>query len=169
MSNENIHNCSKLIGQAKRIYFLEIGYSSIVCEDSNYKFMSIGLNSYNLDDSHKMITISSIMNEDDLVIPISHFGETKKIIKAVENTKNNNIKVISITEEKISTLKNLSDINLGYISRETIFETGSILSKLGQIFIMNLIYTQVVKDKYSESISTNIKTTNAISSFNKNK
>lgn len=162
LNGEDIHRCSELIANARRIYFIGIGYSGIIAQDSNYKFMRIGLNCSSFDSSHTMIMMSSIMEEGDLIIAISHSGETQEVIKAVKIAKENNVKIISITENKESSLKEISDVHLGYISGETILETGSISSKLAQIFIIDLVYTQVVKEKFNESLERKLKTTNAI-------
>ncbi|MBO3445877.1 MurR/RpiR family transcriptional regulator [Clostridium sp. CCUG 7971] len=166
INSEDVQKCSQLIINAKRIYFIGIGYSGIIAQDSNYKFMRIGLNCTCFDSSHTMIMMASIMDEGDLIVAISHSGETEEIIKTVKLAKTNKVNVISITENKESELKDISDVNLGYISGETVLETGSISSKLAQIFMIDLIYTQVVKEEFNESLERKVKTTNAIKLFN---
>ncbi|MDY3959457.1 MurR/RpiR family transcriptional regulator [Romboutsia timonensis] len=168
INNQDIYNCANMIINARRIYFVGIGYSGIIAQDSNYKFMRIGLNCVSFDSSHTMIMMASIMEKDDLLIAISHTGETDAIIKTVELAKQNNVDVISITQNQESKLKDISDVNLAYVSEETILETGSISSKLAQIFLLDLIYTQVVKEKSSEAIDRKIKTTDAIKSLKNN-
>ncbi|MEG1131269.1 MAG: MurR/RpiR family transcriptional regulator [Romboutsia sp.] len=160
-----IHRSAQLIINAKRIYFVGIGYSGIIAQDSNYKFMRIGLNCVSFDSSHTMIMMASIMEKGDLLVAISHSGETDEIIKTVELAKQNGVDIISITKKKESSLKTISDIHLEYFSEETLLETGSISSKLAQIFLIDLIYTQVVKEKSSEAIDRKIKTTDAIKSL----
>lgn len=168
INNQDIHNCANMIINARRIYFVGIGYSGIIAQDSNYKFMRIGLNCMSFDSSHTMIMMASIMEAEDLLIAISHTGETDAIIKTVELAKQNNVNIISITQNQESKLKDRSDINLAYVSEETILETGSISSKLAQIFLLDLIYTQVVKEKSSEAIDRKINTTDAIKSLKNN-
>lgn len=160
-----IHRSAQLIINAKRIYFVGIGYSGIIAQDSNYKFMRIGLNCVSFDSSHTMIMMASIMEKGDLLVAISHSGETDEIIKTVQLAKQNGVDIISITKKKESSLKIISDIHLEYFSEETLLETGSISSKLAQIFLIDLIYTQVVKEKSSEAIDRKIKTTDAIKSL----
>ncbi|MFR0019124.1 MAG: MurR/RpiR family transcriptional regulator [Paraclostridium sp.] len=167
INGSEIHKSAQLIINAKRIYFIGIGYSGIIAQDSNYKFMRIGLNCLSFDSSHTMIMMASIMQKGDLVIAISHSGETEEIIKTVEMAKQNEVDIISITKKKESSLKSTSDIHLEYISEETLLETGSISSKLAQIFLIDLIYTQVVKEKFNEAIDMKIKTTDAIKSLKK--
>ncbi|EQF24091.1 helix-turn-helix domain, rpiR family protein [Clostridioides difficile CD160] len=165
INSNDVHNCARLIINAKKVYFIGIGYSGIIAQDSNYKFMRIGLNCVSFDSSHTMIMMSSIMEEGDLIVAISHSGETEEIIKTVKLARANNAKIISITENKNSELKDISDVHLSYVSGETVLETGSISSKLAQFFIIDLVYTQVVKELSNEAIERKIKTTNAIKLF----
>ncbi|MPQ42663.1 MurR/RpiR family transcriptional regulator [Clostridium tarantellae] len=158
----DIHKCAELIKQANKIYFFGLGYSGIVAQDSNYKFMRIGLHCNSFHDGHTMIIMSSIVNKGDVIIAISHSGETEEVINAIGLAKESGAKIISITKNEESRLKSISDINLPYISTETIFETGAVPSKLAQIFLIDLIYTQVVKDMATEAIERKVKTTEAI-------
>ena len=103
-----------------------------------------------------------IANKDDLIIAISHSGETEEIIQAGKLAKENGAKVISITQNSPSRLKDISDINLSYVSVETIFETGAVATKLAQIFLIDLVYSQLVKERYADAMERKIKTTEAI-------
>ncbi|MCC0687882.1 MULTISPECIES: MurR/RpiR family transcriptional regulator [unclassified Clostridioides] len=165
INSSDVHDCARLIINAKKVYFIGIGYSGIIAQDSNYKFMRIGLNCVSFDSSHTMIMMSSIMEEGDLIVAISHSGETAEIIKTVKLARANNAKIISITENKNSELKDISDVHLSYVSGETVLETGSVSSKLAQFFIIDLVYTQVVKELSNKAIERKIKTTNAIKLF----
>lgn len=162
MQSADVHHCAQLMIAAKRIYFIGIGYSGIIAQDSNYKFMRIGLNSVSFDNSHTMYMIASIMDAGDLIVAISHSGETEEIIDTVEMARANGASVISVTEHKKSRLKEISDAHLAYVSGETTLETGSISSKMAQFFLMDLVYTQVVKELSGRAIEKKIKTTKAI-------
>ncbi|WP_195987363.1 MurR/RpiR family transcriptional regulator [Clostridium sp. D53t1_180928_C8] len=162
LNSNNIYVCADLIKKSTRVYFMGIGYSGIVAQDSNYKFMRIGINSVYYSDTHTMVMMSALTSEDEVVFVISHSGETEEIIRATKIAKENGSKIISITENENSTLAKISDINLSYISSETLFESGAVSSKLAQIFIVDLIYTQVVKETHVKAVNKKIKTTEAI-------
>ncbi|MDU7964647.1 MAG: MurR/RpiR family transcriptional regulator, partial [Clostridium perfringens] len=130
--------CRDLIMNAKRVYFIGIGYSGIAATDINYKFMRIGFTTVPVTDSHTMVIMSSITNDDDVIVAISNSGTTKEVIKTVKQ------------------------YELTYTSAETIFETGSISSKIPQIFLLDLLYTEVIKEMFSEAVEKKIKTTSAI-------
>ena len=166
IDGNNIEKATDMIINAKKVFFIGIGYSGMTAEDSNYKFSRIGFNCMSLDSSHNMIMMASLMDEDDVIVAISHSGETDEIIKTVNIAKANGASVISVTEDKSSRLRDVSDVNLGYFSGESILETGSISSKLAQFFIIDLVYTQVVKEKSAEVVERKIKTTDAIKLYN---
>ena len=166
IDGNDIEKATDMIINAKKVFFIGIGYSGMTAEDSNYKFSRIGFNCMSLDSSHNMIMMASLMDEDDVIVAISHSGETDEIIKTVNIAKSNGASVISVTEDKSSRLRDVSDVNLGYFSGESILETGSISSKLAQFFIIDLVYTQVVKEKSAEVVERKIKTTDAIKLYN---
>ena len=162
LNTNDIYECADLIKNCKKAYFMGVGYSGIVAQDSNYKFMRIGINSMYYQDTHTMIMMSALANEGEVVLAISHSGETEEIIKSVKIAKENGAKIIAITENENSTLARVSDINLNYVSSETLLESGAVSSKIAQIFIVDLIYTQVVKEMQIDAVSRKIKTTEAI-------
>ena len=166
IDGNDIEKATDMIINAKKVFFIGIGYSGMTAEDSNYKFSRIGFNCMSIDSSHNMIMMASLMDEDDVIVAISHSGETDEIIKAVSIAKANGASVISVTEEKSSRLRDVSDVSLGYFSGESILETGSISSKIAQFFVIDLVYTQVVKQKNVEVVERKIKTTDAIKLYN---
>lgn len=166
IDGNSVEKATNMIINAKKVFFIGIGYSGMTAEDSNYKFSRIGFNCMSIDSNHNMIMMASLMDEDDVVVAISHSGETDEIIKAVSIAKANGASVISVTEDKSSRLRDVSDVSLGYFSGESILETGSISSKMAQFFVIDLVYTQVVKEKASEVVERKIKTTDAIKLYN---
>lgn len=166
IDGNDIEKATDMIINAKKVFFIGIGYSGMTAEDSNYKFSRIGFNCMSLDSSHNMIMMASLMDEDDVIVAISHSGETDEIIKTVNIAKANGASVISVTEDKSSRLRDVSDVSLRYFSGESILETGSISSKLAQFFVIDLVYTQVVKERYAEVVERKIKTTDAIKLYN---
>lgn len=166
IDGNDIEKATDMIINAKKVFFIGIGYSGMTAEDSNYKFSRIGFNCMAIGSSHDMIMMAALMDEDDVVVAISHSGETDETVKAVSIAKANGARVISVTEDRSSRLRDVSDVSLRYFSGESILETGSISSKLAQFFIIDLVYTQVVKERYAEVVERKIKTTDAIKLYN---
>lgn len=161
---DKIDCCIKSILNSKKVYFIGIGYSGNIAMEAMYKFMRIGINCNGFTDGHTMVMMSSILSEDDLVIAISHTGDTKEVIKASKLAVENKAKVISITSNQNSELSKISSESIPYISNESLFETGSLSTKTAQMFLIDLIYTQVVKLRFNESVNKKLKTTRAVKS-----
>ncbi len=162
---EMMVKCKEVLLNAQKIYLMGIGHSGVIATDFNYKLMRIGLNTLSVSDSHTMLMLASIMNPGDVIVMISHSGETNELIQTAQIAKKQEVTLISVTTDVDNSLRLLSDINLNYQSNETIFETGSIRSKIPQMFILDLVYTEIIKQKYSESLTTRLKTTDAIVNY----
>lgn len=124
--------------------------------------MRIGFNAKGIDNSHLIMLHMALLHENDVVVVISHSGESFEIIKAVELAKRNGTKLIVITSNRDTILKEYADACIFYETRESILETGSITTKLTQIFIIDLLYTQVVKDTMDLASAFKQRTTEAI-------
>ena len=151
-----------MLKKAERIFFIGLGNSGFVADDSAYKFMRIGFNARGIDNSHLIMLHMALLHENDVVVVISHSGESFEIIKAVELAKRNGTKLIVITSNRDTILKEYADACIFYETRESILETGSITTKLTQIFIIDLLYTQVVKDTMDLASAFKQRTTEAI-------
>jgi len=160
---KTISESSRLLQHARRILFVGLGNAGYMAKDSSYKFSRIGLDCTGTDNSHTMIVMAALLHPEDLLVAISHSGETDEIIKTVELAKRKGVKTIVITANKKSTLSVLSDQGIFYEAEETLLETGSIPVKLAQFFILDLIYTQVVKEMADVAAENKRLTTQAIS------
>ncbi|WP_297631062.1 MurR/RpiR family transcriptional regulator [uncultured Clostridium sp.] len=159
---KNIIKIREMILRAKKTVFFGIGNSALAAMDANYKFMRIGLNTNVANDSHTMYMMASLLRRNDLVFLVSHTGETKELLEVAKLAKENRAEVISITSNNTNSLMDLSDVNINYLSVERKFETGSIRSKIGQSFLIELIYEEVIKEIYEEALENKIKTTYSI-------
>ncbi|SEJ96949.1 transcriptional regulator, RpiR family [Propionispira arboris] len=162
LKNEDIQVSAELLMTARRIYFIGIGNSGFMAQDSAYKFFRIGLDCTSYDNSHQMIMMASLVQDKDIVVAISHSGNTIEVIKTVELAKTNGAKIIAITSNQHSQLQAIADLHLAYAARETLLETGSISAKLAQLFLMDLVYTQVVKQMPAVAEKKKCLTTQAI-------
>lgn len=152
----------KLLTNGHRIYFIGLGNSGFVADDSAYKFQRIGLDAIGLDNSHLIMLHMSLIHPKDTVIAISHSGESSEILQAAKLAKKNGAHLAVITSNPHTVLRQYADLCIFYKTKETMLETGSIVTKLTQIFIIDLIYTQVVKERPEQSVKSKQDTADAI-------
>ena len=160
--NETIDACADLLIGAQRIAFIGLGYSGIIAQDSYFKFLRIGMNCIAPRDNHTMRMIAAIMEPGDVIFAISHSGETAEILETVDIARARGLRIISLTENHPSSLRRVSDVSLTYIAEETPLETGSIASKMAQFFLVDLVYTEVLKILPPSAMEKKIRTTEAV-------
>ena len=104
----------------------------------------------------------ALIHPGDVVIAISHSGASKEIVQAARLARQNGARLIAITASTGSELRDCADLCISYKTRETMLETGSIVTKLTQVFIIDLIYTQVVKERPEPSVKNKQRTADAV-------
>lgn len=162
MPKNIIEKCAKNIRNAKHLFFIGLGNSGFTALDSAYKFYRIGIDASGSDNSHDMIIMASLAKEGDVFIAISHTGESPEIWQTIKLAKKNGVKTILITSDKERQLEKDVDFFITYEAKESLLETGSILVKMAQFFVMDLIYTQVVKELDESAVINKQKTTEAM-------
>ena len=124
-----------------------VGHSGLTALDLQSKLMRIGKNVQVVIDPHFQIMRSCSASERTLIIAISITGSTKDIVDSVEKAKENKAKVIAITSYVRSPLTKLSDIVLLTSGKENPLDGGSMVGKVSQLFVIDLLCTgYIMKD-----------------------
>jgi len=155
MESVNIKNLIKIvkeINNANKIIVNGIGSSGIVAQDLVHKLIKIGKFAiYHADFHHQIIQLQSF-NSKDVLINISHSGETKEVLKIVKEAKKNKIKVISITSNLENSLSNLSDFVLITKTEESNLRSSAMSSRISQLFLIDIMFTNLVKLNYTDTM-----------------
>lgn len=163
MNYGEIEKSAQIIMAAKKVHFLGIGYSGITAQDTKYNYMRIGIDTGAYTDGHTMIMMCSIIDKNDVVFAISHSGDTIEIVNSLKIAKENGAKIVCVSGNGSSKIAQYADSMITYVSTETKFQAGSIPAKIAQYFVLELIYTQVVRNSIDNgAIDKKIKTTKAL-------
>ena len=163
LNYDEIEKAAGLIIKARKVHFIGIGYSGNTAVDSKYNFMRIGIDTDAYTDAHTMIMICSIVDKSDVVFAISHSGNTQEIVNSLKVAKKNGAKIICVSSNGSSKIAHYADGLVTYVSTETKFQTGSIPTKIAQYFVLDLIYTEVVRNSINRgAIDKKIRTTKAL-------
>ncbi|MCT1901473.1 MurR/RpiR family transcriptional regulator [Oceanobacillus sojae] len=128
---------------ANQIYFIGQGLSGTVAEDCAHKFMRLGGKSIAVKDPHYQAIYASHMSEGDVVIAISHSGETIDTIHVSEIAKNNGAFLIVITSNENVSLAGMADCLLLTQANETNRQSDAMVSRLIQLTMMDTLYTKM--------------------------
>jgi len=162
LDNDRIERTAQVMQSAERLHFIGLGNSGFIAQDSAYKFYRIGMECQGYDNSHRMVIMASLSKKEDVVVAISHSGTSPEILRTASLAKKNGASLIAITANPQAKLCNLADICIFYEAQESLLETGSISAKMAQFFIMELIYTQVVKKMEDTAAENKQKTALAV-------
>jgi RpiR family transcriptional regulator, carbohydrate utilization regulator len=132
------------IAKAARLFFFGQGLSGTIAEDGAHKFMRIGGTTLAVKDPHYQAIYASHMTEEDVVIAISHSGETVNIIEVVDMSKKSGATCIIITSNPNTTLAKMADILLLTQAQETENRSDAMVSRLVQLALIDTLYTRVV-------------------------
>jgi len=88
-----------------------------------------------------MVTLLANATKDDLVVAISHTGETKSIVALSKKAIEMGIPLIAITGNGKSSLAKLATVVLVTNTKETKIRTDAMTSRIVQLVILDTIYT----------------------------
>lgn len=130
-----------MIRSAKRIMIYGVGASGAIALDAYHKFSSIGLDVRSYPDPHLMNTTCTQANSNDLMLAISHTGESLEVNHAVQIAKENGAKIIGLTSFSNSTLAKLSDLYLLSSTNDNKYRSEAMASRIVQLTIVDILYT----------------------------
>ncbi len=147
---KNFETIIEKIRESGRILIIGTGMSSIVARDLELKLMKIKIDTVHYESKQMQLMKLSTMDVNDLIIAISHRGETQEILDVVGIAKEMNICVISITSIGKNTLSSLSDYNIGVVSKESILRSSAISSRMAQMIILDSIFLRLMQKDYKK-------------------
>lgn len=160
---QSLESVAEALKDAKAIYFFGVGSSGLTAESAKHKFMRIGLNVDAFTNNHFMYIKSSLMQPGDFAVGLSHSGNSVETTKALRLAKENGATTIAITHNPRSDITKYSDYVLVNGNRQGQLQGDSIVTKISQLFVLDLIYTLLVKRDISGAKANKLKTTEALS------
>jgi len=148
LNSKDVEKAIQILHKARRILFFGVGASGLIALDAQQKFIRINKNAWAHTDQHMQATSAANLSKNDAVVVISYSGETADIIESVKVARESGATIISITKYGVSTLSEISDINLFLSSPETTMRSGAMASRIAQLTIVDIIFTGVASLEY---------------------
>jgi len=148
LNSKDVEKAIQILHKARRILFFGVGASGLIALDAQQKFIRINKNAWAYTDQHMQATSAANLSKNDAVVVISYSGETADIIESVKVARESGATIISITKYGVSTLSEISDINLFLSSPETTMRSGAMASRIAQLTIVDIIFTGVASLEY---------------------
>lgn len=143
INTTDLNKAVNIIFEANSILFYGSGGSSVIAMDAYHKFMRIGKKvSFDLN-SHFSLIKTYHLGSNDVVVLISHTGESREVLECAENAKKKGCKIIGITSYLNSALAKISDVALFSSTYDLQYYTDALVSRLIQLVILDMIFISV--------------------------
>ncbi len=130
-----------MIDSARDTVVFGVGSSSIAGLDMQNRLLRIGKNIEVVSDPHSQVMRTASMGEDTVVVAISITGSTRDTVDSVKAAKDKGARIIAITNYTKSPLTKFSECVLLSSAKESPLDSGSLVSKVAQLFVIDLICT----------------------------
>lgn len=135
-NEEKLQAAMEIIRGAKQVIFVGIGTSGILGSYGARMFANV--NKFSLSLSDPFYPITDGMAEDTAVIVLSVSGETTNTITTVNQFREKKCKIISITNDNLSTIAKLSDVNLNYfVTEKRIERSVNLTTQVPVIYLLD--------------------------------
>lgn len=155
---DELEKAVSAISGAKRVDFYGVAVSGYVAMDACNKFIRINKISMSTSDPHQQILNASLLSPLDVAVLISYSGNTKDILETADAVKQSGATLISLTKFSKNPLSKLANICLYSSSAETLIRSGPMGSRIGQLAVIDVLYTAVASREYEQVKSSLDKT-----------
>lgn len=160
---DSLHNVSvstveaiiEKIISSNKIFIVGAGSSSAVAFDLYHKLLKLGFNCNYSSDVHLINIICSGLTKEDLLICVSHSGESREVLSAVEQTEEAGCnEICAFTSFENSTLASHSKYKLISSSKETYYRTDALTSRTIQMTYIDMLYVSLALKMGDVAIKT---------------
>jgi DNA-binding MurR/RpiR family transcriptional regulator len=154
INSDDLKSAVNLILKSDNILFYGSGGSSVIAMDAYHKFMRIGKRvSFDANSHFSFIKISHL-GPNDVVVLISHTGESREVLECADIARERGCKIIGITSYLNSGLAKISDVVLFSSTYDLNYYTDALVSRLIQLVILDMIFISVSLEMDEESKKT---------------
>jgi DNA-binding MurR/RpiR family transcriptional regulator len=145
---------AKAIRDAERVFLLGVGGSALVAREGVRRFLSLGLTAIALEDPYFQIFATSIVSRKDVVIGISHTGQTASVVEGIEQAARRRARTVALTNYPRSPLAAASQFRLITAYREHRVNAAVSSSRIAQMCVIDSLY--FVLGSWSEALTKRI-------------
>ena len=154
----DIQTAVDMIERSQVVYLFGIGSSLCVAHDLYLKFLRLGKACVLNDDWHGQLLQARNATAQDAAIILSYSGQTVEVISCMKEMHENNVPMVSITRYGASPVTQLSSLCLYVAANESLFRSGAMSSRISQLNLIDILYTEFANRNYQRSLAQLSKT-----------
>ncbi|MGL5440058.1 MAG: MurR/RpiR family transcriptional regulator [Filifactoraceae bacterium] len=143
-----------LIKESKRVFIYGIGTSGNAALDMQSRLLRYGKTSNVVTDTHFQLMTSSVLSSEDVIIAFSLSGYTQDIVESLSRAKENDTKIITISNHGLSPAGEIADVKILTAGKESPMDGGSLSGRVSQLYVIDLICTgyALLDETFSKNI-----------------
>jgi DNA-binding MurR/RpiR family transcriptional regulator len=150
------------IGTARRVDVVGSGASGFVARDLQQKLHRIGLIAFAWTDVHAALTAAALLGGDDVLVGVSHSGETVDTLEPVQVAAARGACTVALTNFSSSPITGPARIVLTTAARETAFRSGATASRIAQLAVVDALFVGVAQRRFDETSAALERTRRAV-------
>lgn len=143
LPSEKIEKAVSLIEKAGKIMFFGAGGSGVIAADVYHKFLRSGRSVVNENNSHIALIHASQLSKGDLLVLISHEGESKEVLECCRLAQRGGATVMGVTSYMHSDLAEMADFCIFSSTNDSPYYNEAMVSRLVQLVIMDTLFIAV--------------------------
>lgn len=163
LEGPSVAKAVELLAKAKRIDLFGVGGSASVIMDAYHKFTRTGIPTFYHTDTHMQAIQAALRGAGDVVVGVSHTGVNKDILQSLTIAKAAGAQIVTITGYGKTPVSKLADVALYTASRETVFRSEALSSRLAQLCIIDALFIGMATARFRETKQNMDKIRDAIS------
>lgn len=128
------------IKSARLVQFVAVGNTIPVALDGAYKFNQIGIKAVSGTIWETQLTFSLSLSRDDVMIAISNSGESRQVVKMVQEAKKHGVITVGITNNPHSSVGSSVDYHIQTATREKLFLNEFCFSRVSAMTVIEVLY-----------------------------
>jgi DNA-binding MurR/RpiR family transcriptional regulator len=139
---------------ARQVVVVAFGGSASVGLDFVHKLLKLGIIASLQQDAHMQAMSAAVLNPTDVLMAISHSGNSRDIVEALEIARQQGATTVLLTGFPRSPATKAADINIYSVCRETKYQTDAMTSRVVQLAVLDtLMVSMIFADKERASAS----------------
>jgi len=158
LSMDEMQRAVDAILAADEIVVIGMGTSGSTAQEFVYRLQWIGVSCKQHVDPHRQLMAVSLLDENDLVIAVSHSGRTRNVVNALKVAKERGAKTLCITDFTHSPLTEYADICLCAVHIENSLGVEMVATRAAHLAIVDAIMVAVAlrdRERTLKSIKEN--------------
>ena len=162
IKEDDIINAISILDDAEKIDIYCAGGSYVAAENARIRFYRIGKRCVIYNDPNQQAISASLLTQKDAAIGISNSGRTVSTVFALQRARECKAKTICITNHDQSPITDHADIKLFTAVHDPTFFQESMISRLAQILIIDILYAGLAVKHFPESVEMIEKSTESL-------